>query len=324
MTVLLGAHAFDVEPGDRSEVLAGADSEFVLSVEDPVVGVLDDHGDDLSGMPRAELDELAVDHEASACMHLALGPDGTSRQGRRRQRRRRRPCPVDLPQTLGRNGTGPRSRQGVVGDGVHEVSVETESDRAAGEGESDLVAAAVQGDDPVAMDLAVDLDGFAGGEKGRAAAGGPVPAAAGGSRLPDHALRRFDDLDGQLRFGNCLFRMLVIAADGGVRPEEADGGGHVQGLVRALVVVGVHPAVDCFLGCGQRLERDDVIEEFLAQGAVKAFDLARSGGRARLGGRGVMPFSRQMRSKSTSTGWGRVWRPVNCLPLSVRTSKGTP
>jgi hypothetical protein len=89
---------------------------------------------------------------------------------------------------------------------------------------------------------------------------------------------RFDDLDGQLHFGDCLFRMLVIAADGGVGPEEADEGGHVQGLVRALVVVGVHPAVDRFLGRGQRLERHDVIEEFLAQGAVKAFDLARSGG----------------------------------------------
>jgi hypothetical protein len=52
---LLGAHALDVEPGDWSEVVAGADSEF-----------LDDDGDDLSGMPRAELDDLAVDHEAAA------------------------------------------------------------------------------------------------------------------------------------------------------------------------------------------------------------------------------------------------------------------
>jgi hypothetical protein len=63
---------------------------------------------------------------------------------------------------------------------VHEVSVEAEGDRAAGEGESDLVAAAVQGDDPVAMDLAVDLDGFAGGEDGRAAAG---PGQGGGCGL---------------------------------------------------------------------------------------------------------------------------------------------
>lgn len=186
MTVLLGAHAFDVEPGDRPEVLAGSDSEFVLPVQDSVVGVLDDDGDDLSRMPRAELDELAVDHEAAARVHLALGSDGTSRQGRRRQRRHRGPSPVDLPQTVGRNGTGPRSHQGVVGDGVHEVSVETEGDRAAGEGESDLVAAASQADDPVAMDLAVELD-------------------RGALRGQD---RRFDGLNGQLQLGDGLFGML--------------------------------------------------------------------------------------------------------------------
>ncbi|WP_405653616.1 hypothetical protein [Streptomyces sp. NBC_00019] len=41
--------------------------------------------------------------------------------GRRRQRRRRRPSPVDLPQTVGRNGTGPRSHQGVVGEGKSDL-----------------------------------------------------------------------------------------------------------------------------------------------------------------------------------------------------------
>ncbi|MGH4033815.1 hypothetical protein ACQB60_33350 [Actinomycetota bacterium Odt1-20B] len=76
MTVLLGSHAFDVEPGDRSELLAGADSEFVLAVQDPAVSVLDDDSDDLSGMAWAELDELAVTSSQAARMAVpprALG-----------------------------------------------------------------------------------------------------------------------------------------------------------------------------------------------------------------------------------------------------------
>ena len=38
----------------------------------------------------------------------------------------------------------------------------------------------------------------------------------------------------------------------------------------------------------------------------------------------VMPFSRQIRSNSTSLGRGFVKRPVNCLPLSDKTSAGIP
>ena len=38
----------------------------------------------------------------------------------------------------------------------------------------------------------------------------------------------------------------------------------------------------------------------------------------------VMPFSRQIRSNSTSLGRGLVNLPVNCLPLSVSTSPGIP
>ena len=37
-----------------------------------------------------------------------------------------------------------------------------------------------------------------------------------------------------------------------------------------------------------------------------------------------MPFSRQIRSNSTSAGRGLPNRPVNCLPLSDKTSPGTP
>lgn len=58
---------------------------------------------------------------------------------------------------------------------------------------------------------------------------------------------------------------------------------HPQGLVRALVVVGMHPAVDRFLDRGQRLERRHLMAELFAQGAVKAFDRARG-----LGERGLV------------------------------------
>ena len=40
--------------------------------------------------------------------------------------------------------------------------------------------------------------------------------------------------------------------------------------------------------------------------------------------RGVMPFSRQIRSNSTSAGRGLMNRPVNTVPLSVSTSSGHP
>jgi hypothetical protein len=40
--------------------------------------------------------------------------------------------------------------------------------------------------------------------------------------------------------------------------------------------------------------------------------------------RWMMPFSRQIRSNSTSPPRGRPNRPVNCLPLSVSTSSGMP
>jgi hypothetical protein len=40
--------------------------------------------------------------------------------------------------------------------------------------------------------------------------------------------------------------------------------------------------------------------------------------------RWVMPLSRHSFSNITSTGNGRVCRPVNCRPLSVSTSNGAP
>jgi len=49
----------------------------------------------------------------------------------------------------------------------------------------------------------------------------------------------------------------------------------------------------------------------------------RSGDRG-LVSRWLMPFSRQIRSNSTSAGRGLMNRPVNTVPLSVSTSSGTP
>ena len=46
-------------------------------------------------------------------------------------------------------------------------------------------------------------------------------------------------------------------------------GGHAQGLMGALVVIGVHPAIHRVLGRGQRLERYRVVEELLR--ALEAF-----------------------------------------------------
>lgn len=43
----LDALASDVLPGDGCGVAAGSDVEFFLAVEDPVVGVFDDDGDEL-------------------------------------------------------------------------------------------------------------------------------------------------------------------------------------------------------------------------------------------------------------------------------------
>ena len=40
--------------------------------------------------------------------------------------------------------------------------------------------------------------------------------------------------------------------------------------------------------------------------------------------RWLMPFSRQIRSNSTSAGRGMMKRPVNTVPLSESTSSGTP
>jgi hypothetical protein len=87
-------------------------------------------------------------------------------------------------------------------------------------------------------------------------------------------------------------------------------------------VVLLPPGIDRRLGGGQVRERDRVIEQLAAQAAVEPLDLA-GGGRCRARvSRRMMPLSRQIRPDSTSPPLPN--RSVNCLPLSVSTSSGTP
>jgi len=66
------------------------------------------------------------------------------------------------------------------------------------------------------------------------------------------------------------------------------------------------------------------LQQLILQRLVQPLDLPRGGRGPGLVRRAVMPFSRQIRSNSTSAGRGLMNRPVNTVPLSVRTSSGTP
>ena len=84
------------------------------------------------------------------------------------------------------------------------------------------------------------------------------------------------------------------------------------------------PRIDRGLGARRSWRTAGVIQQLGLQGLMPPLDLPRRGRRPRLGQRCLMPFSRQIRSNSTSAGRGLVYRPVNCLPLSVSTSSGIP
>ena len=88
-------------------------------------------------------------------------------------------------------------------------------------------------------------------------------------------------------------------------------------------VVVLDPLIQLGLRSGQRREHP-VGAELGADRPMEPLDLARR--RRRYGGwvsRCSMPFSRQIRSNNASTG-GRLNRPVNTLPLSVRICSGHP
>lgn len=76
-SVGVGAFVADMRTRDRCGVFAGPDGEFFAVVQDPVVGVLDDDGDQFSGVTLAELDALPVDHDLAVGVDAPLGLDRT-------------------------------------------------------------------------------------------------------------------------------------------------------------------------------------------------------------------------------------------------------
>jgi hypothetical protein len=89
-------------------------------------------------------------------------------------------------------------------------------------------------------------------------------------------------------------------------------------------VVVLPPGIQGGLQGGDGPEPAAVVQQLDLQRLVQPLELAcgrRGGG---LGEPLVMPFSRQIRSNSTSAGRGLMNRPVNTVPLSVSTSSGTP
>jgi hypothetical protein len=71
-----------------------------------------------------------------------------------------------------------------------------------------------------------------------------------------------------------------------------------------LVVVALHPGVEGLLRLFQAGERPRWLEQLPPQGLVEPLHLAGGGGLRTAVSRWVMPFSRQMRSNSTSAGRG--------------------
>jgi hypothetical protein len=126
--------------------------------------------------------------------------------------------------------------------------------------------------------------GHAAVQRDRLAPGSDLDAAAGGySCLElDRCLRDgrvswwFDHADGQRFVGRIrggFHGCGGLETCGPVGAEQRRRCGHVEGLVRPAVVVGIDPPVDCVLGRVDRLERRDVIEELGAQRFVEALDL---------------------------------------------------
>jgi hypothetical protein len=90
------------------------------------------------------------------------------------------------------------------------------------------------------------------------------------------------------------------------------------------MVVLMPPPVHRGLGGLDRGEWPGLVQEVGLQGLVPALHLPMVVGEYGLASSWRMPFLRQIRSNSTSEGRGRVKRPVNCLPLSGKTSSGIP
>jgi hypothetical protein len=86
--------------------------------------------------------------------------------------------------------------------------------------------------------------------------------------------------------------------------------------VRPVGVVVLAPGIERGLQVLDGAERAVVVEQFVLQRLVQPFNLPGRGRRRGLSEPLVMPFSRQIRSNSTSAGRGLMNRPVNTVPLS--------
>jgi hypothetical protein len=96
----------------------------------------------------------------------------------------------------------------------------------------------------------------------------------------------------------------------------------VEGLVRPIGVVLVHPRIDGGLSSLDRFERALLVEELGTEGAWHRSTFPFWFGEASAVSRWVIPLRRQILSDSTSPALPN--RSVNCFPLSVITSSGTP
>ena len=85
--------------------------------------------------------------------------------------------------------------------------------------------------------------------------------------------------------------------------------------MRPVSVVLLPPRVQPGLQVLEVLERAVVVEQLVLQGLVQPLDFPVVVGDAGRVSRWVMPFSRQIRSNSTSAGRGLMNRPVNTVPF---------
>jgi len=125
------------------------DAELFAVVQDAEVGVLDDHGDDLSGVGGAEAESLAGNHGDAIFGDSALDVDRLggkhSRQGCGGQA-----CAGEVGEAVDGYRAGPAAHEAAVGDNVHEVAVQAQGDALADKVGVDGEALVGDGDDAVA------------------------------------------------------------------------------------------------------------------------------------------------------------------------------
>jgi hypothetical protein len=142
----------------------------------------------------------------------------------------------------------------------------------------------------------------------------------GGRRHPDAFLTK-GGWQPQRQHGS---RGLIEVGGVGLGQEPLGRGLPTQRLVRPSLVVVLHPGIQDLLGDLQAGQRRQGGQQLLAQRLVEPLDLA-GGGRRPDPGQAVGDAVLAQDPLEQHLGWaGLPNRPVNCLPLSVSTSSGTP